>query len=1290
MDHRFDAQLEHLVGPQRSDEVGVPDNEQASYDPGPANTVVAEQAKLARAGTSGPATSLPHGEQIQSAFGDHDLSNVKAHVGGAAADANASMGSHAYTRGDSISFAAAPDLHTASHEAAHVVQQRQGLTGDNVSHERAADSVADAVVAGQSASALLGSPAGPDGAGDGSSVQYKLWSAGRFKRESSARLAIRALDKKLKQIDRLLARAHKASDDDRPDALEALLTAINAWLAEKEQTEVDPKTHAGREGHSSGNIRVKAVLELRDMVQAEMGTAPTGGPKTVVDTQVPTDLKSAAPTKGVVTLAVHRSEPGLYMKMVKFIQGKGAQPEVGHSWVHIKTSVGEREQGKYTFGFWPAAGWPKGLDESVPGKVLNPDHEHEAKVNEELTSGERLYKDYPVDGDQVQDALGRAQRLARVAPAYNATRYNCTTFAKDIVTTAGGSWPGAGLFMAPGALFASLAKQEKSNAKVHGPEQVTVDLDYMVYPRDGVPVEVYDSPDGSTVHTIEGELGQLKVLDPAFPNVAPEGYVTVRLAGEKRNLYVRASVLLDDGVAAPASAGADWVQATILGRAKCVDELTLRKGFAARMRKMGAGAAKDLPLEEETTLHIYSGKEDDEDEWLGGGPSAVMVRIPGSDETWFMETSHLAYARRFGRPGQEQATGITYKVQDQYGVVLAPTRSRAALNDPDTRREIDELILELNDPEYDGSSPTEEVVRVRVRGESEFLYTWGDYLNDGERGVFNKKGEKAPELPARAKRPARNSEGKKPPPLPKRTSRPRRIGSGQRIPAKRTKTPPPQPKKKTPPPLPLRPQELAKQRIGLGAQGVEHVRSTVSWSRDAWEQSRPKPKGLFGGLFSAFSSKSSSEVDSQPLPRNVSGQENVPEQITHEYESVLNNDEDAPATAKGTLVQLENTLTEQAEQISLTATARQAAKPEMEKAKARVDETAEQIRGKVEGRHVAQLKDVGVGILEGTEAMLDKAMTRGGLTYHALKVGGKLGKGGSDATVFNAKYLNMAELAYKCFQHSNVKDTQEESRREAKIMSELDHPNILRSGGDTDRPGKGTRDNPGYVMEKAALGSLKGVFAKMQSSTLTTFDRLLVSRYLIRGGFRALAEMHSDDHDYVHGDIKHDNFLLGDDLEPKLMDFGMSHKSHAPEGEFQGHARSGTAEFMAPEVAAGAVPEKESDIWSLGETLLYALFDWDSVDFLDNQKGKTTTNKERRRIGMSDDWQENLKRRVARDFPGSDDMATQRSNLLSFVASAMKQNPEERITAKDALDQPFLALTSEEETGAQRLLQKVV
>jgi hypothetical protein len=130
---------------------------------GAMSTWSAEQgAAAATRSVEGASSPLPHGDTIQAAFGGHDVSGVRAEIGGGAGDAARAIGATAFATGDRVGFAEAPDLHTAAHEAAHVVQQRQGIVqykglghADDP-HERHADRVADAVVAGQSAAPLLG------------------------------------------------------------------------------------------------------------------------------------------------------------------------------------------------------------------------------------------------------------------------------------------------------------------------------------------------------------------------------------------------------------------------------------------------------------------------------------------------------------------------------------------------------------------------------------------------------------------------------------------------------------------------------------------------------------------------------------------------------------------------------------------------------------------------------------------------------------------------------------------------------------------------------------------------------------------------------------------------------------------------------------------------------------------------------------------------------------------------------------------------------------------------------
>ena len=124
----------------------------------------AEQIKRAAVeGVSGSGGRLPYREKIQASFGVYDVTDVQAHIGGAAGKASDAIGATAYATGNHVAFKEAPDLRNSAHEAAHLVQQRGGIQlkggmghpGD--SYERHADAVADRVVQGRSAEDLLSS-----------------------------------------------------------------------------------------------------------------------------------------------------------------------------------------------------------------------------------------------------------------------------------------------------------------------------------------------------------------------------------------------------------------------------------------------------------------------------------------------------------------------------------------------------------------------------------------------------------------------------------------------------------------------------------------------------------------------------------------------------------------------------------------------------------------------------------------------------------------------------------------------------------------------------------------------------------------------------------------------------------------------------------------------------------------------------------------------------------------------------------------------------------------------------
>lgn len=336
-----------------------------------------------------------------------------------------------------------------------------------------------------------------------------------------------------------------------------------------------------------------------------------------------------------------------------------------------------------------------------------------------------------------------------------------------------------------------------------------------------------------------------------------------------------------------------------------------------------------------------------------------------------------------------------------------------------------------------------------------------------------------------------------------------------------------------------------------------------------------------------------------------------------------------------------------------------------------VDTTAAGVDGKMAPPLVAQTRHVGVGLRSGGHAMALAALEEGTVDFTTLKLGTKLGAG-TGGTVYDATYLGMAPMAYKL-----AKEHSPDVAKEAPLMGSLDSPNVLKGGGllpYTSHDGGESR--AGYAMEKAEHGSLEKVFGKL--GTLTPDERVLVVQYLIRGGFRGLAELHQQG--YVHGDIKDENFLLGSDLEAKLMDFGAARK----QGDVEGAETTGTDTHMAPEVK-GSHQTQPSDVWSMGETVLRGILDgWDSVDLALGKKtpdfGKGSLRQDRAKF--DEDWQDKLEPRVAK--------LRQHKPLLDFIELTMAMDPQVRLTAKQCLAHEFLQLTDKDQTKARELLERVL
>lgn len=150
-----------------------------------------------------------------------------------------------------------------------------------------------------------------------------------------------------------------------------------------------------------------------------------------------------------------------------------------------------------------------------------------------------------------------------------------------------------------------------------------------------------------------------------------------------------------------------------------------------------------------------------------------------------------------------------------------------------------------------------------------------------------------------------------------------------------------------------------------------------------------------------------------------------------------------------------------------------------------------------------------------------------------------------------------------------------ELRKEALVLSELDHPNIVKFINV-----KESNLRIFIVMEYVRGGTL-GAYMKKKKVTEKK------ARQAMTGLLRAVEYLHN--HGIVHRDLKPDNMLIScsHDLSLlKIADFGLSTQL---ENGFKVDDRCGTILYMAPEQAAHKGYSKEVDIWSCGIVLFRLL-----------------------------------------------------------------------------------------------------
>src|SRR5215470_642211 len=270
------------------------------------------------------------------------------------------------------------------------------------------------------------------------------------------------------------------------------------------------------------------------------------------------------------------------------------------------------------------------------------------------------------------------------------------------------------------------------------------------------------------------------------------------------------------------------------------------------------------------------------------------------------------------------------------------------------------------------------------------------------------------------------------------------------------------------------------------------------------------------------------------------------------------------------------------------------------------------------------------------------------------KILGEIGSGGMGRVLLAFDERLGRKVAVKTLspRYAGNPKLRERFMREARALARLDHPNIVRiyNLGDAG-------EEPHFVMEHIEGASLTEAARRLALNQ--KIDLML--KVVLTVDFLHQRRL-------IHRDLKPGNILVGPDLEPKVLDFGLAAQVDDMGARLtQAGEIMGTPDYFSPEQAHGSAPlDARSDIFSLG-AILYELITGATPFRGDSMRDQ---------IRLICERDPELPRRINSAIPGE---------LQNVCMKALEKDPSQRYqSAREMVDdltrflagEPVLALPS--------------